>query len=295
MLSNPRVRFELSSARAPLSGPGGKPLIVHVVVNIEHWPFDQPMPRALFQRPHGASRGPDVPNFCWVEYGLRCGMPRLLSLLQSRGLPVTASMNASVIDVYPDLAQQVLEAGWCFMGHGVVQRSLENEPDEVAVIRESLERLERFSGRRPISWLGPGLGETADTPDHLARAGIRYIYEWCLDELPARMNTREGVVYAMPYALELNDTTIFAIEKHASPVFFERFRDTIEVFDREVRTQPRVLTIALHPHIIAQPHRLPYLYRTLDLLQARNDTVFMNCDDIGNWYHEAVTAPMTAP
>ena len=293
MQSNPRVNFQLSSSRAPLTGPQGNSLIVHVVVNVEHWPFDQPMPRALFQKPHGASRGPDVANFCWVEYGLRSGMPRLMSALKARGMPVTASMNASVIDVYPDLAQQMLEADWRFMGHGIVQRSLENEPDEVAVIRESLERLTRFSGRRPISWLGPGLGETTDTPDHLAAAGIRYIYEWCLDDLPARMNTREGVVYAMPYALELNDVTIFAIEKHASPVFFERFRDTVEVFDQEMHTQPRVLTIALHPHIIAQPHRLPYLCRTLDMLQQRSDTVFMNCDEIGDWYHAAMTGQGT--
>lgn len=287
MQSNPRVPFELSSSRPTIPPPDGKPLICHIVVNVEHWPFDQPMPRALFQKPHGASRGPDIPNFCWVESGLRTGMPRLLELFRKRGLPVTAAMNASVIEVYPELAQEVLQAGWAFMGHGVVQRSLEHEPDEVPIIAESLDRIERFAGRRPRSWLGPGLGETLDTPDHLVAAGIRYIYEWCLDDLPARMRTREGVAYAMPYALELNDVTIFAIEKHESQVYFERFRDAVEVFGQEVRTQPRVLTLALHPHIIAQPHRLPHLCRTLDLLQQRSDTIFMTCDEIGDWYHAA--------
>lgn len=33
--SNPRIPYEMSSARAKLRPPGGKPLIVHVVVNIE--------------------------------------------------------------------------------------------------------------------------------------------------------------------------------------------------------------------------------------------------------------------
>jgi ABC-type oligopeptide transport system ATPase subunit len=45
MQSNPRVPFRLSSQRRKLAPPDGKPLIVHVVVNVEHWQFDQPMPR----------------------------------------------------------------------------------------------------------------------------------------------------------------------------------------------------------------------------------------------------------
>lgn len=287
MNSNPRVPFTLATDRPPIEPPGGKPLICHVVVNVEHWPFDQPMNRQLFTRPQSAGRGPDIANYCWVEAGLRTGMPRLLRLFGERNLPVTAAMNASVIDVYPRVAQAVRAAGWRFMGHGVVQRSLEAEPDERAVIAEALDRIEAFAGYRPRSWLGPGLGETHDTPDHLAAAGIRYIYEWCLDDLPARMHTRSGVAYAMPYALELNDVTIFGIERHESRVYFERFRDAAEVLGAEARSRPRVLTLALHPHIMAQPHRLPDLARTLDLLQRRSDTIFMTCDEIGDWYHEA--------
>jgi allantoinase len=255
-------------------------------VNVEYWPFEQPMPRMLIQKPHGMSRGPDVPNFCWAEYGLRCGMPRLLKLFTDRQIPVTAAMNAMVIDVYPTLAESVRSAGWEFMGHGMLQRSLEHEDDEVAVIHTSLDKIANFSGRRPRSWLGPGFGETVNTPDVLGAAGIEYIYEWTLDDLPERMTTSDGAVYAMPYALELNDVLIYAIEKHESQVFYERFRDTVEVFDRELATQPRILTLALHPNIIAQPHRLLYLERTLEFLQRRNDVIFMTCDQIGDWYKQ---------
>lgn len=293
MQSNPRVPFELSTARFVPPAPDGKALICHVVVNVEHWPFDQPMPRALFQKPHGAGRGPDIANFCWVEYGLRAGIPRLLEVFSRRGLAVSAAMNSSVIDVYPSVAESILRAGWDFMGHGVIQRSLEHEDDEVAVIRESLETVTRFCGKQPKSWLGPGLGETLDTPDHLVAAGIRYIYEWALDDLPVRMNTRSNVAYAMPYALELNDVTIFSIEKHASQVYFERFRDAVDTLASELPERPRILTLALHPHIIAHPHRLPHLCKTLDLLQSRSDTIFMTCDAIGDWYHASVEASGT--
>ena len=47
MSSNPRIPYQLSSARPKLAQPGGKPLIVHLVVNVEHWQFDQGMPAQL--------------------------------------------------------------------------------------------------------------------------------------------------------------------------------------------------------------------------------------------------------
>ena len=79
--SNPRVAFRLSTEQPKLVPPKGKPLMVHVVINVEYWPFDQPTPRAIVVPPHGRSHVPDIPNFSWSEYGNRCGMPRLLALL----------------------------------------------------------------------------------------------------------------------------------------------------------------------------------------------------------------------
>ena len=30
---------------------------------------------------------PDIPNFSWAEYGMRCGMPRILDMFADRNLP----------------------------------------------------------------------------------------------------------------------------------------------------------------------------------------------------------------
>ncbi len=87
MPSNPRIPFQLSSDRAPLTGPEGKQLIVHIVMNIEYWPIERAMPRGIIPAPHGATPAPpDVPNFSWVEYGMRCGMPRILDMLAREGI-----------------------------------------------------------------------------------------------------------------------------------------------------------------------------------------------------------------
>ena len=290
-MPNPRIPFVLADERPKLAPPQGKPLIVHAVVNVESWPFDQPMPRKLLSAPHGAESTPDVPNFSWVEYGLRAGMPRLLSLFADRKIPVSAFINAAVCDDYPRLAERVGNAGWEIVGHGYTQRSLQADAArEAEVIAQSLERLTRFYGRRPRGWLGPGLKETPDTPDHLKAAGIEYLCDWVVDDLPHWMSTRHGPLIGMPYTLELNDSVLYAVQQHPSDALHRRTLDSIECFESELSHQPRMLTLALHPHLIAVPHRMPYLERVIDALQARSDTIFMTGGAIADWFVAADAA-----
>ncbi|MER2533837.1 MAG: polysaccharide deacetylase family protein [Rhizobiaceae bacterium] len=287
--SNPRAAFTLSSQRPRLTPPAGKPFIVHVVVNIEYWPYDQLTPRTIVIPPHGRSHVPDLPNFCWSEYGNRCGMPRLLELFGDREIPVSASINASVIDVYPALAQAVLEAGWEFVGHGMHQRALGAETNEGDLIRAALDRLESFTGKRPRGWMSPGWSETFDTLDHLRANGIEYVCQWVIDDIPTPLRTKHGPMISVPYGLDLNDSVVYAIEKQSSAEMRLRMLETIDTFTREIdrHGQPRVLTIPLHPHLSGVPHRINFLREIIDTLRERDDTVFMNGSQLLDWYRAA--------
>lgn len=284
--SNPRAPYLMSSEHEKLTPPGGRPFIVHVVVNIEYWPYDQLTPRTIVIPPHGRSHVPDLPNFCWSEYGNRCGMPRLLELFGDRKLPVSASINASVIDVYPHLARAIRDAGWEFVGHGMHQRALGGESDESAQIKGALDKLAAFTGKRPRGWMSPGWSETFDTLDHLRANGIEYVCQWVIDDIPTRLATKHGPMVSLPYGLDLNDSVVYAIEKHSSAEMKLRMIETIKVFEREIARhgQPRVLTIPLHPHLSGVAHRVGFLEEIIDALRAREDTVFMNGSQILDWY-----------
>jgi peptidoglycan/xylan/chitin deacetylase (PgdA/CDA1 family) len=289
-MTNPRVPYRLANDRPRLAAPGGKPIIVHVALNIETWPFDQPMPRKLLPGPHGVDTLPDVPNFSWVEYGLRAGMPRLFELFGSRGIPVSAVMNAGICDDYPRLAERVGEAGWEIVGHGYRQRPLQADGKEAELIESCLERVRKFYGKRPRGWLGPGLKETADTPEILKSCGVDHVFDWTLDDLPDWLTTKHGPLLSIPYTVEINDVPVFAIQQHSSEEFYTRFRDTLECYAEESKRQPRILTMGLHPHIIAVPHRIAYLRRMIDELKARPDTVFMTGSQIADWFVAADAA-----
>jgi len=290
MWPNPRVPYELASDRAPLPPLNGKSMIVHVVMNIEYWPFDRPMPRGIIPAPHGAAPAPpDVPNYAWVEYGMRCGMPRIMGMLADRGLRASAFINAQVADVYPGLMAATVEAGWELVGHGWFQQSLKAVEDERDVIRRSLDRLAEVQGRRPRAWLGCGLGETFDTPDILKAEGIEFLHDWALDDLPVWMRTKHGPLLGLPYTFELNDVPVYAIQNGSTDEYLKRVEATVQVYEAEIaRTgQPRIITLALHPHIIGVPHIAHHFAQALDLLVAREDTVFVTSSEMGDWFTAA--------
>lgn len=290
MSTNPRIPFELASKRAPLRGPDGKNLIVHVVVNVENWRFDQPMPRKLLTAPHGLEVTPDIPNFAWAEYGMRCGMPRLFELFAQRDIPVGCSLNAGVIETYPALADQILAAGWEVIGHGLHQKSVQGEASEEEVLQEAIERIVGFTGTHLQGWLSPGLKQSLDTPDLLKGHKIRYCCDWVLDDLPTWMHTQHGPMIAMPYSLEINDSVVHAVNHSPSDEMLRRLKATLRTYEPEMQNQPRIITLGLHPHLIAVPHRFPALCDMIDLLQARQDTVFMTGAQIADWFEDECPA-----
>jgi allantoinase len=283
-MSAPRVRFELGTQRAPLEPPApGKNVIVSIVLNVERWPFDRPMPRKILSPPHGSEHVPDVPNFSWAEYGMRLGLSRLVEVITQRGLPAGVNLNAGVIDAYPQAADLLLATGWEFLGHGFDQQAL-NAADEQTVVRRSLDMLSDFSGRPVRGWLGPGLQETFETPDVLSACGLDYVCDWVLDDVPVWLDATPKPLVAVPYSLELNDSVIYAVEHQSSPEIQRRVVDTLRSYDDEGFAAPFVLALPVHPHLLGVRHRLPYFAAVLDLLRERDDTIFMTGSEICDWF-----------
>ena len=284
--SNPRVPFQMSTERPALKAPGGKPLIVHILVALENWRFDDHMPRHVMPTPHGMKPIPDMPNWSWAEYGMRCGMPRLFRALGERGIKADACINAGVLDVYPSVAEKALELGWEFQGHGMHQRALP-DADERTLIHAALDRLEKFCGYKPRGWTGPGLRETPETLDILREAGVIYTCDWVIDDLASWIKTRHGPMVAVPYTLELNDSVIYAVEKHSSDEQYKRLLHTLDALEPELEQSPRVVTISLHHHLNGVPHRIKFVEKMMDTLLKRSDTVFMTGGQIADWFIDA--------
>ena len=291
-MSNPRIPYAMSSERPALPAMEGKGILVNLVVNVENWQFDQPMPRTIITPPHGRETVPDVPNFSWADYGMRAGLPRILKLFAEHDLPASTSINAGVIAAYPQAARAMRDAGWEFIGHGLHQRALNHSGGgEEALVAETVRLIADFTGRPVRGWLSPGLRESEETPEILKRNGVDHVFDWVVDDLPSWMTTQEGPLMAMPYNLEINDSIVYAIEKHATGEMLNRLRRTLDLFRTEAGQNPRVLAIGLHPHLQGVPHRLQELVDMIGLLQESDDVLFTRGSAIAEWYAAAAPAP----
>jgi allantoinase len=282
----PRERAPYSAIvdRPPLRLPGGARIAVWTIVNLEFWDISRPMARQVLPAPTGQVLLPDVPNWAWHEYGMRVGVWRFFELFVRLGIRPTVAINARVVTEYERVARAAHEAGWEFMGHGFEQMPIHQVADQKAMIEDSLAVLERFTGNRPLGWLGPGLTETEHTPDLLAAAGVKYIGDWVYDDEPTEIATACGPLVTLPYTVELNDIPMMLVQHHESAYFAQRCRDSFERLYREGESRAKIMAIAIHPYISGQPHRIKYLEAVYEHIDRHAGVLHWNGAEILDWY-----------
>jgi peptidoglycan/xylan/chitin deacetylase (PgdA/CDA1 family) len=280
-------RFEDSFIfeRKPFTWPGGKTLAVWFVPNIEVWHFDSSAGAAASPVP--TDRVPDVINYGWREYGIRVGLWRIADIFDSAGVRATVALNAAVCEVYPKAVEEMKRRGWEFMGHGITNtRTLANLPieDEREVVRTTLRTIERASGQRPRGWLGPGLAETFNTLDLLAEEGVVYVGDWNSDDQPFRMKVKTGKMYSVPYGTDINDMSLILRHAYTGEQYVQALKDQFDTLYAESQKTARVMGIPLHPFLMGQPWRAPYLREAIAYFQKHDRVWFATGSEIVDAY-----------
>lgn len=284
--TTPRQRIDFSPIvdRPPLELPEGVRLVVWPIVNLEVWEIERPMARQVLPAPTGLAVSPDIPNWAWHEYGMRVGFWRLKAALDKLGITPTLSINAGVCEEYPPVANAAREAGWEFMGHSFVQMPTHKLDDQEATIKKSLDTLERFTGKRPIGWLGPGLTETYDTPELLTKHGVKYCGDYVLDDEPCVLRTDNGELVSLPYTVELNDIPMMLVQHHQADYFSRIVMDQFERLYEESEHRAKFLSLAVHPYISGVPYRIKHFESVLEQMAARPGVEFWTGEQIYDWY-----------
>jgi len=286
-----RIRYEPITERKRLALPEGARIVVWTVVTVEVWDPSGPLPRQVLSAPGGQRWQPDVPNWCWSEYGARVGFWRMKKILDEFGIKATLCLNAAVCDHYPQIVAAARAADWEFMGHNLVQKPMHLMEDERAAIQATVRQIGEHSGKRVRGWMGPGLTETDDTPDYLTEAGIDYTTDWVVDDQPVPIQTRHGTLYSIPYSVETNDVVMSAIQTQPSAEIYDRVMDQFECLYEEGAEQPRILSVCSHPYLSGVPHRIKYFRKIYEELTRRPGVLFWTGDQIIDWYKQVATDP----
>ncbi len=299
MRPHERLSYSPISQRPKMVLPGGARMVVWVIVNVEEWNIDEPMPRTVLTPPAGGQPSPDIPNWAWHEYGNRVGFWRMLEVFDQFKIPAVLAVNGSCLKTYPQIAEAARSRGWEFLGHGFIQKNMQKVENEAEAIRLTTEAIRQFSGKPPRGWLGPGLTETWETPDLLQEAGYDYVCDWVLDDQPVELKTRSGAsITNIPYTQECNDVAMMLIQHHSAREYFDRAMDQFDQLYEDSRNSARVMALVVHPYIMGAPHRLKWLRQIFERLSARKDVLFWTGEQILDWYraeqaHHAAEAART--
>ena len=291
MLPSQRVPYSAIIDRPKLVVPDGGRMLVWVIVNVEHWSMERPMPRTVLSPPMGQPLQPDLPNWAWHEYGMRVGFWRLYDALKARAIVPTLAINGIVCKSHERVARAALNAGWEFMGHGYVQGPMHAVADQRQSIIDTVEAIRVFTGQAPVGWESPGLTETADTIDYLSEAGIEYVADWVFDDQPVWIPTAHRPVLSVPYSVELNDIPMMLLQSHNGAEMYERGVAQIDRLWQESSTIARVMAISVHPYITGAPHRIAMFERLLDYVQGKSGVVIRTGAAIADWYKAQVPPP----
>ena len=198
-----------------------------------------------------------------------------MKVLARYGVRATTALNSEVCDHHPEIIEEALRLGWELMGHGQTNAVRLNEASpeqERDAIFATLDRIERASGVRPIGWLGPGLAETWRTLDYLSEAGVRYVCDWINDDQPYTMTVGSPPMVSLPYSVQTNDAPAYFEMKDTVPEFERTLKAQFDTLYEEGAESGRVMSIAVHPFITGQPHRIGALDARARRTSARTAT-----------------------
>ena len=278
LTSHNRFGYQPIIGRPDYAWPDGNRLAVYIGFNVEHFEFGGGLGAKL-----APSNEPDVLNYAWREYGNRVGAWRCLDLFSELDIPVGALINTALYDHAPQLMDAFRARGDEIIGHGHTNADRQNMVDEAgerALIASCTERITAMEGAAPRGWLSPWIAESATTPDLLQENGYHYTLNWCHDDQPIPMTTRNGPLWSIPYPQELNDIPMLAARQMDIAPFVRMIEDQFDEMLRQSAQQPLVMGIALHPYLVGQPYRLKVLREALKAIRKHGNAWWTTPGDI---------------
>jgi peptidoglycan/xylan/chitin deacetylase (PgdA/CDA1 family) len=272
--SHGRYTFSPITERPYYRWPNGAGLALYVALGVEEYRFGDGLTEDIIP---GASK-PDMVNTSWRDYGNRVGGFRLLDRLTSRGIAPAILLNTEVYDHAPALMTAAAEAGAEIVGHGRTNSDTlaGMAPDEELAYLSSVQhRITAEQGFPARGWSSPWLAHTENTLDLLPQAGFSYLLDLRMDDQPVWLKTTSSPVLALPYALELNDSSTLIGRQTTARDFATMIIDEFDELLTASQKQPLVMSIVIHSFISGQPFRLAALTEALDHIAARRDQVWL--------------------
>ena len=211
-------------------------------------------------------------------YGPRTGVPRLLGILERRGIRATFFVPGHTADRFPDAVRAIRDRGHEIGHHGYLHEPLfraSAEEEETYLLR-GLDALDRVLGVRPEGYRAPWWEATYRTPGLLARHGFRYDSSLMDADLPYLLVTGEGPaarpIVEIPIQWGLDDWEQYAfVPGLTGSGVIESPAKVLELWTLEldaIVAEGGCFVLTMHPFLTGRASRAAALDRLLERMQA---------------------------
>ena len=220
------------------------------------------------------------------EYGPSVAMPRILELLERRGILASFYIPGYVAETHEALVRDIRARGHEAAHHGYMHEppATLSRDEEADVLDRGIEILERIAGERPIGYRSPSWDLSEHSLELLADRGFIYDSSLMGDDVPYIVHVDERTLVEIPVQWELDDAPYFnyapsldmrpvmASPRHVYDAWSEAFAAAYE--------RGLAFTLTMHPYIIGRPGRLRMLERLLDYIAGFDGVEFRRAADI---------------
>lgn len=230
---------------------------------------------------------PDIPFYSYRDYGNRVGFWRMLEVLDKHDIRCCVCLNGAVLEHCPEIRDAMVARNWDYMAHGFYNTrpiTLYSIEEERSYWRDMIATVKKHTGKQLKGRLGAGGGNSLNTPDLMAEAGLLYHTDWAMDDQPFPLKVKNGAKFIhVPYTFQTNDSRVLSLNRDAV-YFCQMIKDQFDVLYEEGAESGKVMCVSLHPYWIGKTHRAKYLDEALRYVKSHDRVWYTTADDIAEYY-----------
>ena len=221
------------------------------------------------------------------EYGARAGVWRVERLLTEYKLPITFFACAVALERNREVGAWLREVGHEPCCHGwrweeVWRLSREEEAEH---IRLAIASIKETCGERPLGWYCR-YGPSINTRELIVEeGGFVYDSDAYNDDLPYFVEVKGKRQLIVPYSMTYNDGKFGLLPAYGSPTdFVDNLKRGLDQLWEEGASNPRMMSLGLHPRLIGQASRIHALREFIDYALKKGGVWFCRRIDIARWW-----------
>ena len=229
-------------------------------------------------------------NLSRGQYGSRAGLPRVLDLLDRRGIRASFFIPAVSALIYREDVADIVAAGHEIGVHGWIHERNSQLPgdEERRLIEQAVETLTELTGRRPVGIRTPSWDYSPNTLRIVRDLGFLYDSSLMADDWPYEVvaNGEPTGVVELPVEWILDDAPYFGFSRYSALRPHSTPDDVLSIWKAEfdmARAEGGMFLLTMHPHVIGHRSRMAMLERLIEHMDSAGGVWYATHEEVARY------------